>query len=89
MNREPNCKLNGHGFNSDGICVYCHTDDGSQTKQEDTPRQEPTFLTAREEFAVEAYKKRLVGGLEELQFSYGSDGNSMLLDAIKLVEETD
>lgn len=32
MNKEPNCKLNGHGFNSDGICIYCHQDDGSQTK---------------------------------------------------------
>lgn len=57
-------------------------------KKEETPIADE-HMAYNEQQALADYKKRLVGGLEELQFSYGSDGNSMLLDAIKLVEETD
>ena len=35
MNDKPNCKLNGHGFNSDGVCIYCFKDDGSIKKTAD------------------------------------------------------
>lgn len=35
MTPQSSCKYNGHGFNDDGVCIYCHEDDGTQTKASD------------------------------------------------------
>lgn len=40
MNKKPSCLLNGHGFNSDGMCIYCHKDDGTQTSASNEPDDE-------------------------------------------------
>lgn len=32
MTPQSSCKYNGHGFNDDGVCIYCYEDDGTQTK---------------------------------------------------------
>jgi hypothetical protein len=41
MNDKPNCKLNGHGYNSDGVCIYCHQDDGTIKNATDEPKGQP------------------------------------------------
>lgn len=43
MTPQSSCKYNGHGFNSDGICIYCHEDDGTQTNANDPWAEAKTF----------------------------------------------
>ena len=39
MTPQSSCKYNGHGFNDDGVCIYCHEDDGTQTTASDEMTQ--------------------------------------------------
>ena len=47
MTPQSSCKYNGHGFNDDGVCIYCHEDDGTQTKASDemTPTEQDKELS--------------------------------------------
>ncbi len=41
MTPQSSCKYNGHGFNDDGVCIYCHEDDGTQEKASDDQMTQP------------------------------------------------
>jgi len=73
MNRNPNCENNGHGYNSDGVCIYCFKDDGSQRKTTDEKAANPQANTLDEQIrkAIKAYK--IAGGDPEFYIISKSD----------------
>jgi cytochrome c553 len=52
MTPQSSCKYNGHGFNDDGVCIYCHEDDGTQTTASDEMTQ-PNQSELREQVLTE------------------------------------
>lgn len=58
MNEKPSCLLNGHGFNPDGICIYCHQDDGTQTTAtNETPTNTDSTLRPPDEFKGKTFRE--------------------------------
>ena len=64
MTPQSSCKYNGHGFNDDGVCIYCHEDDGTQTTASDEVQDLTTELEhARDE--IDSFEDRYDEGYQE------------------------